>query len=165
MALSGRVLPANGGDPTADAALDQTLLGSHEQKLDALHAERLKLKAGKSTLFSVIQLAADLRDVELQISHRPIEKIATLNRYASTLREMQDLAVTPLDRTMVAKCRETADSDMARARREAAQVDQVNALQRRRLREMAEKNRRPPAGPLDEGSPLIHPTLPPKLAP
>jgi hypothetical protein len=33
------------------------------------------------------------------------------------------------------------------------------------LREMRDKNRRPPSAPAGDGSPLIHPTLPPKLAP
>ena len=164
LTLGGVVIPSDGGAPIPDAALSQTLLDSHEQKLDALCSERLKLKAGKSTLFSVHQFAADLRDLELQISQRPIEKIATLNRYASTLRELQELAITALDRTMVVKWRERADSEMARAKREAAMVAQVNAEQRR-LAEMREKNRRPPSGPVDDGSRLIHPTLPPKLVP
>ena len=57
------------------------LIEAHEAVLAALQAERTKLKLDKPTLFNVIGLATDLRNMELRIATRPIERIAACNHF------------------------------------------------------------------------------------
>lgn len=143
----------------APTSADQ-LIDAHENILNAFHAERNKLNAGKSTFFNVLTLASDLRSTELKIARHPIERIAALNRFRSLLADIEMHAKTALDRKMIDAERAGAEKELARAKRDAAQIEQINKRQRsltlERRRDLWRKD-------LD-GSPLVHPILPPKLA-
>jgi len=95
---------------------ERAISESHEEKLRALQAERLKFKAGKSTLFVLHQLAKDVRDLELQISSTSTQRVATLVRYAAVLRELEGDTVTALDRVQTLNWSEDAEADLLRAK-------------------------------------------------
>ena len=143
----------------ARTSADQ-LIDAHEKLLGSLQAERNRLNSGKSTLFNVLTLASDLRSTELKIARHPIERIAALNRFRSLLADIEIHAKTALDRRMIDAERAGAEKELAHTKRDAAQIEQINQRQRRlaleRRRDLWRKD-------LD-GSPLVHPILPPKLA-
>jgi hypothetical protein len=152
------IAPAASPQKTPPSQTD-ALIDHHEAVLDTMHAERANLKLGKSTLFNVIGLAKDLRDVELKIAARPIERIAAFNRFRSLVRDLEADVKTPLDRKMLNWEKAKVEADLKIAKRDAVQIEQINKQQRSQI--LRERNlwRRD----LD-GSPPIHPTLPPKLA-
>src|SRR6266496_6236673 len=63
---------------------------SHQERISALQSERRKLKVGRSTLIVVYQCAKDVRDVELQMSSTPTQRVAALARYGALMRELED---------------------------------------------------------------------------
>ena len=95
-----------------------TLADSHEGRLRALVSERLKLKASKSALLMVLSAAKELRDVELQMSNTPTQRVAAFARYSVLITEFEGEAVTALDHRMIRKHREDAEADLLRARRD-----------------------------------------------
>jgi hypothetical protein len=95
-----------------------TLADSHEGRLHALVSERLKLKASKSALLMVLSAAKELRDVELQMSNTPTQRVAAFARYSVLITELEGEAVTALDHRMIRKHREDAEADLLRARRD-----------------------------------------------
>lgn len=95
---------------------ERTVAESYEQALAALQSERRKLKAGKSTVFTVYQVAKDLRDTDLQMASTVTQQIAALARYGALLRELKEHAVSELDRVMARKLIEDAEADLLRAK-------------------------------------------------
>jgi hypothetical protein len=152
------IAPAASPQKTTPSPTD-SLIDHHEAVLDAVQAERARLKSGKSSLFDVIALARDLRDVELRIATRPVERIAAFNRFRSLVRDLEADVRTALDRKMLDWEKAKVEADLTVAKREAVQIEQINKQQRSQI--LRERNlwRRD----LD-GSPMVHPTLPPKLA-
>lgn len=90
---------------------------AHEERLNALRAERLKVRAGKSTLFQVRSIAREVRDVELKMSKTLEQEVATLARYRACALDFEEGAMTPIDRRMLSHWREEADSDLNRVKR------------------------------------------------
>ena len=135
------------------------LIEAHENVLAAMHSERAKLKVDKSTLFTVIGLARDLADVELAIATRPVERIVVFNRFRSLLLDLEADVKTPLDRKMLDAEKTKVEADLKVAKRDAVKIGQINQQQRSLRLQQRNLWRRD----LD-GSPWVHPTLPPKLA-
>ena len=135
------------------------LIEAHEAVLGAVQAERTKLKVGKSGFFNVIGLAKDLRNVELRIANGAVERIAVLNRFRSLLLDLEAEVKTPLDRKMLDAEKTKVEADLKIAKRDAVQIEQINQQQRSLRMQQRNLWRRD----LD-GSPLVQPTLPPKLA-
>jgi len=152
------IAPAASPQSTTPSQTD-ALIDAHEAALAAVHSERAKLRFEKSTLFTVIAVAKDLRNVELQMSARPVERTAALNRFRSLVLDLEADVKTPLDRKMLDAEKTKVEADLKVAKRDAVQIEQINKQQRSQI--LRERNlwRRD----LD-GSPLAHPTLPPKLA-
>ena len=98
---------------------------SHERALAALRAERLKLEAGKSTLFNVCQVARDLRTVELQMGTNSTQRLAAHQRHIAMLQNLKDETdrrietgvVAPLEGKLVAQQLKEAEADLLRAKR------------------------------------------------
>jgi hypothetical protein len=135
------------------------LIEAHEAILATLHAERARLKIDKTTLLNVIGLAQDLRNVELRIASRPIERIAAFNRFRSLILDLEADVKTPLNRQMLDAERVKIEAELNVAKRDAVQVEQINKQRRSQILQERNLWRRD----LD-GSPLLHPILPPKLA-
>jgi len=152
------IAPAASPQKTTPSQTD-ALIERHEAVLDTLHAERTNLKLGKSTLFNVIGLAKDLRDVELKIATRPVERIAAFNRFRSLVRDLEADVKTPLDRKMLDAEKAKVEADLKVAKRDAVQIEQINKQQH----SLRLQQRNLWRSDLD-GSPLVHPILPPKLA-
>ena len=150
--------PAASPQKTAPSQADG-LIEQHEAVLDAVQSERAKLKLDKSTMFDVITLARSLRDVELKIATRPVERIAVFNRFRSLVRDLESDVKTPLDRKMLDVEKAKVEADLKVAKRNAVQIEQINKQQRSQI--LRERNLW--RSDLD-GSPLVHPILPPKLA-
>ena len=146
--------PQNRAPSQTDGLLDQ-----HESVLTALYSERAKLKFDKSTMFNVIDLARALYTVELKIASRPSERIAALNRLRSLLLDLEADVKTPLDRKMLDAEKTQVEAELKIAKWNAVQIEQINKQQRSQI--LRERNLW--RSDLD-GSPLVHPTLPPKLA-
>ena len=89
---------------------------AYEQTLSALRSERRKFKAGKCTLFEVCQVAKDLRDADLGMTSTATQQIAALARYEALLHELEELAVSELDRMMARRSLEDAEADLLRAK-------------------------------------------------
>ena len=152
------IAPAASPQKTTPSQTD-VLIDAHENVLAAVHSERAKLKLDKSTMFNVIGLARDLRDVELMIATRPVERIGAFNRFRSFARDLEADVKTASDRKMVDDLRAEADAQLAKAKRDAVQIEQINKQQR----SLRLQQRNLWRSDLD-GSPLVHPLLPPKLA-
>lgn len=135
------------------------LIEAHEAVLAAVQAERTKLKVDKSRFINVIGLAKDLRNVELRIAGRPVERIAALNRFRSLILDLEGDVKTPLDRKMLDAEKTKVEADLKVAKRDAVKIGQINQQQRSLRLQQRNLWRRD----LD-GSPWVHPTLPPKLA-
>ena len=136
------------------------LIEAHETVLAALNAERAKLKASKTTFFTVLTLTKDLRNTEMTMAVRPIERVAALNRFRSLVLDLEADVKTALDRKMLDTEKAQVEADLKIAKRDAVQIEQINKQQRalilERRRDLWRKD-------LD-GSPPVHPVLPPKLA-
>jgi len=97
-----RVATSAFADPPKPAAEQKeqrpfiSITESHEERISALQSERRKLKTGKSTLIVVHQCAKDVRDVELQMSSTPTQRVAALARYGALVRELEDEVSTTL---------------------------------------------------------------------
>ncbi len=96
-----------------------TITELHEERLSALQAERRKLKAGKSQLFDLHQLAKELRDVELSMANTATQRVAALARYSVLVREFEDEANAILDKALTRRWCAEADSVLLRAKRDA----------------------------------------------
>ena len=129
------------------------LIEAHEAVLGAV------LKVDKSGFCNVIGLAKDLRNVELRIANGAVERIAVLNRFRSLLLDLEAEVKTPLDRKMLDAEKTKVEADLKIAKRDAVQIEQINQQQRSLRMQQRNLWRRD----LD-GSPLVQPTLPPKLA-
>ena len=129
------------------------LIEAHEAVLGAV------LKVDKSGFCNVIGLAKDLRNVELRIANGAVERIAVLNRFRSLLLDLEAEVKTPLDRKMLDAEKTKVEADLKLAKRDAVQIEQINQQQRSLRMQQRNLWRRD----LD-GSPLVQPTLPPKLA-
>jgi hypothetical protein len=116
---SATAAPQTGLRKKGEGQTDQRLVAAHEWALGALRNERRKLRAGKSTWFEVQRLAADLRDVELQMSDSPNQRIASLARYANELRELEEDASSQVKSGTVA----TVNADEVRQWRIAAETE------------------------------------------
>ena len=138
----------------------EVLINVHEACLGDLQAERQKLKAEKSTFLNVLERACDLRTVELKIATRPIERVVALHRFLSLLGELEVEAKTPLDQRTIDAERADTQKELVHARREAAQIAQVT---KQRPALVLEPRQHLWRKDLD-GSPMVHPILPPKLA-
>jgi hypothetical protein len=138
----------------------QALIEAHEACLGDLQAERQKLKSDKSTFFNVIGRAQDLRTVELQIATRPIERVVSLHRFLSLLGDLEAEAKTPLDQRMIDAERAATQKELVHAKREAGQIERVNKQRRSLTLEPRQDLWRKDL----DGSPMVHPILPPKLA-
>lgn len=152
------IVPTVSPQNTAPGQTD-VLIDRHEAVLAVLRSDRATLKLGKSTMFDVVVLGRTLRDVELQIATRAVERIAAFNRFRSLILDLEADVKTPLDRKMLDWEKTKVEADLEIAKRDAVQIEQINKQQRSQI--LRERNvwRRD----LD-GSPLVHPTLPPKLA-
>ena len=136
------------------------LIDSHEAALSAVHSERARLRFNKSNLFNVIGLAGDLRDVELRIAIRPVERVAAFNRFRSLILDLEADVKTPLDRKMLDTEKVKAEADLKVAKRDAMQIEKINKQQRSLILEPRRDLWRRDL----DGSPPVHPVLPPKLA-
>lgn len=116
---SATAAPQPGLRKKGEGQTDRRLIAAHEWTLNALRNERRKLRAGKSTWFEVQRLAADLRDVELQMSDSPNQRIASLARYANELRELEEDATSQVKSGTLA----TANADEVRQWRIAAETE------------------------------------------
>ena len=150
--------PAASPQKTAPSQADD-LIEQHESMLGALYSERAKLKFDQSTMSNMIGLARDLCHVELKIASRPAERIAALNRLRSLLLDLEADVKTPLDRKMLDAEKTQVEAELKIAKWNAVQIEQINKQQRSQI--LRERNLW--RSDLD-GSPLVHPTLPPKLA-
>jgi hypothetical protein len=141
-----------------------TLTESHAQALEALRAERRKLKEGRSTVFLVLGAIKQLRDVEVQMSSTTEQLIAALARYSALLRYLEEevsgtVTSGHIDEFQLRKCRQDADAVLESEKHKAAfhqKEAQVKAakIAKRKLR------RNGVAWPFD----FTYPTLPPKVA-
>ena len=151
------------------AAADQTngkpfitLTESHEQALEALRAERRKLKEGRSTVFQVFGAITQLRDAELQMSSTTEQLIAALARYSALLRYLEEaesgkVTSGPIDEFQLRKWREDADALLELEKHKAAlQQKKAQAATRAQMRRRGNGI----VGPFG----LLYPTLPPKIA-
>ena len=151
--ITPSVSPQNATPSQTDVLIDR-----HEVVLATLRADRATLKLGKSTMFDVIVLGRTLRDVELQIATRPAERIAAFNRFRSLILDLDGDVKTPLDRKMLDREKTKVEADLKVAKRDAVQIEQINRQQRSQIlreRNLWRSER--------DGSPWVHPTLPPKL--
>jgi len=97
--------------------------------------------------------------VELKIATRPVERIAAFNRFRSLVRDLEADVKTPLDRKMLDAEKAKVEADLKVAKRDAVQIEQINKQQH----SLRLQQRNLWRSDLD-GSPLVHPILPPKLA-
>jgi hypothetical protein len=153
------ILPAASAQKVTPSDVD-LLVDSHEAALAALHSERAKLRLERSTLFEVTAVARGLRDIELRIATRPIERVAAFNRFRSLLLDLEADVKTPLDRKILDAEKARAESDLNAAKRNALQIEQINKQQRSLILEPRRDLWRKDL----DGSPPVHPILPPKLA-
>jgi len=89
-----------------------TFLETYQERLDAFQAERLKFRAGKSTLYQVHSLARRVRDAELKMSKTPEQEIAALARYRTCARDFEEGAMSRIDRDALRLWRKEADFDL-----------------------------------------------------
>ena len=135
------------------------MIEAHEAALTAFQTERDKLRAAKSTFFTVLSLAKGLRNTEMAMAVRPIERVATLNRFRTLVADLEADVKTALDRKMVDQLRDQAEADLKVAKRDTVQIEQIDRQQRSLI---LRQQRNLWRNDLD-GSPLVHPILSPKL--
>jgi len=159
------------GEPQSEnkgksAAAKVAAVGPQDTISTALQSELEKFRLAKPSVVSVLKLANELRDAELQSSSSMSERLFAIDRHFARLQEFEKEVtdrfekggVDSLSWNQVREARENAQTDLECTLQEYTS-DQERQLQEAMKQRRARRARRTP----DTKYGLIYPTFPPKI--